>query len=626
MKKPINQNVWKFFQKHNNAILYSSFMEDHYLKLGYKKSQALQEIIRIKQEQMRLDNGKIKVFPLALKYISTEQVINIHDEKSNNFSIFSQNEEFIFVNKKQDNISLNIEPNWLQDYEYFDEDEGKSKYGTSDLSFPISKIPCNGCGGMLQCAEPSFPGYIPSEIYKTCKEKELKKITCQRCHFLKNYNIALNVNILPEKYLQFISSIAHKPGLGVLIVDLLDFPTSIWSDVHKVIGDQRPLFIVGNKVDLIPKDCRNYLNNIRANLREEVIKKGIREENIKHIALVSATTGYGIEELITNLHHKWGTQGDVYLIGATNVGKSSLFNALLGSDYCKVQACDLIQRATASPWPGTTLRLLKFPILRPSDYRIFLRTRRIISEQYEKGQEAKLRRLQANKTGKVEFATLIGHIGHSFQSERKVTLDHFSMGKPNIEPQVLNEESKVYRNSKWCYDTPGIVLNDQIHHNLTLEEIILTKPTEMLRPRILFFKIGLSIFLAVYSSLRLPILICDTTKANAIYSDLLQTDALQVPQNTTVRPQPWVSLEYGFDFSIVGDFIGLTVADIVFSSIGWVGVNAEKNDTVAFRVWSPEGKGTYLRKPALLSQGFRLHNKRIRDSLAYRIGKAFIKH
>jgi ribosome biogenesis GTPase A len=51
--------------------------------------------------------------------------------------------------------------------------------------------------------------------------------------------------------------------------------------------------------------------------------------------------------------------GDVYLVGCTNVGKSTLFNALLQSDYCKVKAVDLIQRATTSPWPGTTLNLLK---------------------------------------------------------------------------------------------------------------------------------------------------------------------------------------------------------------------------------------------------------------------------
>jgi ribosome biogenesis GTPase A len=51
--------------------------------------------------------------------------------------------------------------------------------------------------------------------------------------------------------------------------------------------------------------------------------------------------------------------GDVYLLGCTNVGKSTLFNALLQSDYCKVKAVDLIQRATTSPWPGTTINLLK---------------------------------------------------------------------------------------------------------------------------------------------------------------------------------------------------------------------------------------------------------------------------
>lgn len=60
-----------------------------------------------------------------------------------------------------------------------------------------------------------------------------------------------------------------------------------------------------------------------------------------------------------NWHLIFYFSGDVYLIGCTNVGKSSLFNALLHSDFCKTEAIDLIQRATVSPWPGTTLNLLK---------------------------------------------------------------------------------------------------------------------------------------------------------------------------------------------------------------------------------------------------------------------------
>lgn len=87
---------------------------------------------------------------------------------------------------------------------------------------------------------------------------------------------------------------------------------------------------------------------------------------MKHLCLISAHTGYGVEELITKLHNVWSYKGDVYLIGCTNVGKSTLFNALLRSDYCKVKARDLIMKATTSPWPGTTLRMLKFPILRPN--------------------------------------------------------------------------------------------------------------------------------------------------------------------------------------------------------------------------------------------------------------------
>ena len=51
--------------------------------------------------------------------------------------------------------------------------------------------------------------------------------------------------------------------------------------------------------------------------------------------------------------------GNVYLVGCTNVGKSSLFNVLIRSDYCRSKAIDLMQRATVSPWPGTTLNLLK---------------------------------------------------------------------------------------------------------------------------------------------------------------------------------------------------------------------------------------------------------------------------
>jgi ribosome biogenesis GTPase A len=64
--------------------------------------------------------------------------------------------------------------------------------------------------------------------------------------------------------------------------------------------------------------------------------------------------------------------GDVYLIGTTNVGKSSIFNLLLDSDLCSIKAIDKVEKALTSPVPGTTLNLLKFPIMRPGKYIITL--------------------------------------------------------------------------------------------------------------------------------------------------------------------------------------------------------------------------------------------------------------
>ncbi len=143
----------------------------------------------------------------------------------------------------------------------------------------------------------------------------------------------------------------------VLVVDLTDFPCSIWPGLLDIIGSKRPVCVVGNKVDLIPKDSKGYLDRMKQSLIVELEKCGLNRANIKHVSLISATTGYGVEQLITKIQNSWGYRGDVYLLGCTNVGKSSLFNALINSDFCKVQAIDVLERATVSPWPGTTLNL-----------------------------------------------------------------------------------------------------------------------------------------------------------------------------------------------------------------------------------------------------------------------------
>lgn len=344
------------------------------------------------------------------------------------------------------------------------------------------------------------------------------------------------------------------------------------------------------------------------------------------------------------MHSVWSYKGDVYLIGCTNVGKSTLFNAFLRSDYCKVKASNIIRKATASLWPGTTMRLLKFPILRPSDWRVFVRNKRIMSERAKRYEEAKLRKDQAVKTGKVEYATLIGHIGRTFQEpvEDEVR-DSFSMGQQKDELILtIDEKSKDYVKSHWCYDTPGVVQPDQVLNLLTTEELLLTIPKQMILPRTYLLKPNMTLFLAglgrcdyisgcesirvtVYASSQLPILIVNTNHAEQVYNELLGCELLAVPRGDAARLEKWPKMKSSNVINICGKGNDISACDLLLSSAGWIAVNYPLEHTGQFQIWTPTGRGLFVRDPSLIQFGGKLRGKRIRGSLAYSSKKAFIK-
>ncbi|CAM1154065.1 NOA1 (predicted) [Pycnogonum litorale] len=233
------------------------------------------------------------------------------------------------------------------------EDNDPKYYSFPDPTVPVRNVPCSGCGAHLHCKDEAFPGYVPSKRFLSLNTNQLRSETCHRCFFLKYYNMALNVNIAAEEYPTVISEIKNKNGLVMLMIDLMDFPCSIWPGIIDIIGKEHPICVVGNKVDLLPKDSPSYLDRVKSTLIQSLKDYGVDHgDNVKYVGLISAKSGYGIESLITKLKMAWKCKGDVYLIGCTNVGKSSLFNVLLQSDLCKRQACDIVPAATTSVWPG----------------------------------------------------------------------------------------------------------------------------------------------------------------------------------------------------------------------------------------------------------------------------------
>lgn len=93
------------------------------------------------------------------------------------------------------------------------------------------------------------------------------------------------------------------------MVDLTDFPCSIWPGIADILGPKAPVLVVGNKVDLLPNDGPKYLTHIRRKLHEQIKICGFGTANILDVALISAKTGYGVEELITALHKLWQVKG-----------------------------------------------------------------------------------------------------------------------------------------------------------------------------------------------------------------------------------------------------------------------------------------------------------------------------
>ncbi|BFG03438.1 nitric oxide-associated protein 1 [Drosophila madeirensis] len=539
-------------------------------------------------------------------------------------------------------INSQFPHDWMDDYEFYERSKtSDSKHGTPDASIPPSTVPCSGCGALLHCSNISMPGYIPSEIFNGRSQQELRTITCQRCHFLNHYNIALDVDVPPSSYVDTISRIQDQFALAVVLVDLLDFPSSIWPGMQHVLGTKRPVFLVGNK------HC----------LQHEFVQHGGGDGlNIKNVSLISAKTGYGIEELITQLHKTWAYKGNVYLLGCTNVGKSTLFNILLNSDYCRPEATELVRKATTCPWPGTTLQLLRFPIFRPSNSRVYQRFKRLFSERAKRAALDKLRRDQAQKTGAVAAAQPFSQVGRSFD-RLEVVNDSFSMAAGTQPITTLNERGAEYRDARWVYDTPGVMHPDQLTHFLTAEELAQLQPTSMIRPRAFRLRPEMSLLLGglaridilnlsgyekqydwlkvfVFASQNLPVMIADTLKAEAVYKRYLGTPFLGIPSasgDLEVRLKRWPGLQCKDQDIVVsnnnsnsGGNEARLNCDITLSSAGWLGLLLPDNSECSLRVWTPHSAGIYVRRPALIPLADRLVGKHIRNSLAYNTTKPFV--
>ncbi|NHM30395.1 ribosome biogenesis GTPase YqeH [Neobacillus terrae] len=202
---------------------------------------------------------------------------------------------------------------------------------------------CIGCGVKIQTADPGGLGYAPASAL----EKEM--IICQRCFRLKHYNEIQDVSLTDDDFLKILNGIGETDALIVKVVDIFDFNGSWLPGIQRFAGSNK-VVLVGNKVDLLPKSVKH--NKLIHWMKEQSRELGLNPEEI---FLVSAVKGNFVRETAEAIDELRNGK-DVYVVGCTNVGKSTFINRII-KEVAGGQ--DVI---TTSHFPGTTLDIIEIPL------------------------------------------------------------------------------------------------------------------------------------------------------------------------------------------------------------------------------------------------------------------------
>ena len=201
---------------------------------------------------------------------------------------------------------------------------------------------CPGCGAKFQVESPSRPGYLPPIAIKrqpTQEEidsikskavldmrdlkllKPMTRIICSKCHSLKHQK-GSQISVSKKTNLQQFEQLkTNKGGHVVLIVDLLDICGTL-IDVEQYCGEKK-LLVVLNKYDLMP-----------AGYEIHKVKQWIKSKMSSRceIVEVSSKNKEGISSVLDFIQKAFESHQDCYLVGCTNVGKSTLVNAIKASN------------------------------------------------------------------------------------------------------------------------------------------------------------------------------------------------------------------------------------------------------------------------------------------------------
>lgn len=197
---------------------------------------------------------------------------------------------------------------------------------------------CPGCGAAFQRKRDDQPGFLPEG-----KEPAAETL-CKRCFQLKHYSTLRKAHLSDADVLSSIQEAAKTASAVFLVVDATSVEEGM-ADVQWLEGLDVPVFVMVTKADLLDRWVS------RLDLQRWVAEQtGLPE---KQISVLSSLHPSEVRELRQNIESAFERDDRIFLLGAPNVGKSTLLASLLRRDG-----------PTMSPMPGTTIGLMEYPMER----------------------------------------------------------------------------------------------------------------------------------------------------------------------------------------------------------------------------------------------------------------------
>ena len=304
---------------------------------------------------------------------------------------------------------------------------------------------CLGCGITLQDVNLLQEGYTTN----------LENDYCQRCFRMKNYGEYQVVTKSNEEYIEILKEVGNTKDLVLYVTDVLNMEEDI-EKIRELIPNK--MILVVNKIDVLPKSVKeekiiNYLMN-----------KDLKSSEFKFedVIVISANKNYNIDYLLKRIKY-FQTSKNVYVVGHTNAGKSSLINKLI-KNYS-----DNNQELTMSPLPSTTLNMITIDI---NDHLTLIDTPGLVEAGSILNQvdEKMMKKISPKKEIKPRTYQL--RKGQSIVIENFLRIDYVE-GEKNSFTLFMSNDLKVKRllnlfNNEELYDKNKITYNMKYDEDLVI--------------------------------------------------------------------------------------------------------------------------------------------------------------